>query len=402
MPSRDHRISVLTVGNMYPPHHLGGYEITWRQAVEHLREEGHRVRVLTTDFTRQGVLEPDAADVHRELRWYWRDHAFPRLGVRARVSVERHNQKVLGRHLSELAPDVVSWWAMGGMSLGLIETVRARAIPAVGVVGDDWMAYGPRTDAWQRLLRGVGPAAPALCRATGLPGAPDLSSAAKWLFNSASTRATALRVGLDPARAAVLHPGVALEQFAAAPAKTWSGQLACVGRLDPRKGVGTAITALPALGGATLRVVGGGDEGHRRELEALARRLGVSDRVSFEELPSARIAEAYRDADALLFPVRWQEPFGLVPLEAMACGTPVVATGTGGSAEYLVDGENCVLFEAGDAADLARSVGRLAEDRDLRERLRASGLATARRYGADTFVNGVRVAVETAARGRGV
>ncbi len=49
-------------------------------------------------------------------------------------------------------------------------------------------------------------------------------------------------------------------------------------------------------------------------------------------------------ADALLFPVQWEEPWGLVPLEAMASGTPVVATGTGGSGEYLRDGDNCLVY----------------------------------------------------------
>ena len=57
---------VLTVGNMYPPHHFGGYELVWRSAVEYLRERGHVVRVLTTD-THTGATEPDGPDIHREL-----------------------------------------------------------------------------------------------------------------------------------------------------------------------------------------------------------------------------------------------------------------------------------------------------------------------------------------------
>lgn len=403
MTSRAERISVLAVGNMYPPHHLGGYEITWRQAVEHLREHGHRVRVLTTDFRRPEVTEADAEDVHRDLRWYWHDHAFPPVGVRARVALERHNQGVLDRHLADFRPDVVSWWAMGGMSLGLIESVRGAGIPAVGVVGDDWMAYGPDVDAWQRLLRRCGPAGTLMARACGLPGRPDLSAAATWQFNSARTRDVSVAAGLDHARAEVLYPGIDLDSFTPGPSWPWSGRLACVGRLDPRKGVDTVIEALPLLDGTTLHVVGGGDEGHRAELEALAQSLGVADRVSFEELPSERVVEAYREADALVFPVRWQEPFGLVPLEAMACGTPVLATGTGGSGEYLEDGRNCLLFEPGDADALAARVRRLAEDPGLRESLRFEGLATAGRFTVAGFVNGVRTALEAAAaNGRGV
>src|SRR3954451_3321322 len=65
-------VRVLTVGNMYPPHHFGGYELVWRSAVEHLRSRGHEVEVLTTD-TDTGAKEPDPPGVYRELHWRIRD-----------------------------------------------------------------------------------------------------------------------------------------------------------------------------------------------------------------------------------------------------------------------------------------------------------------------------------------
>jgi glycosyltransferase involved in cell wall biosynthesis len=95
-----------------------------------------------------------------------------------------------------------------------------------------------------------------------------------------------------------------------------------------------------------------------------------------------------------VFPVRWQEPWGLVPLEAMARGRPVVATGRGGSAEYLRDGENCVLFEADDPAALAAAVRRLASDSQLRIRLREDGLATAPSYTEPLFNEAVERALQ--------
>jgi glycosyltransferase involved in cell wall biosynthesis len=97
--------------------------------------------------------------------------------------------------------------------------------------------------------------------------------------------------------------------------------------------------------------------------------------------------ERYGDADVCVFPSEWAEPFGIVPLEAMASGTPVVATGTGGSGEYLVDGDNCVLFQPGDVGGLAEGVRALAGDPALRARLIAGGLATAARLTVDRLAD---------------
>src|ERR1051325_10801161 len=96
---------------------------------------------------------------------------------------------------------------------------------------------------------------------------------------------------------------------------------------------------------------------------------GLTDRVAFDVVDRSELASRYRDSDVFVFPTIWEEPFGLVPLEAMACGTPVIATGTGGSGEFLVEGYNCLLVPPGDAHALAAAVRRLAEDGELRARL---------------------------------
>jgi glycosyltransferase involved in cell wall biosynthesis len=99
--------------------------------------------------------------------------------------------------------------------------------------------------------------------------------------------------------------------------------------------------------------------------------------VSFGSCDRAALSARYAAADAVVFPSTWDEPFGLVPVEAMACATPVVASGTGGSAEFLVDRVNCLLFRAGDETALAEALGLLAGDARLRASLIAGGLATA-------------------------
>jgi glycosyltransferase involved in cell wall biosynthesis len=383
---------------MYPPHHLGGYELVWRATVRHLRSLGHDVRVVTTDTRLPTANGPEDDDVHRELRWWWRDHQLPRFGWRERVAVERHNAEVLKRHVDEFAPDVVSWWSMGGMSLSLVERVRRAGLPAVAFVHDDWLDYGPRADQWLRAFERRPRLARLAERATGIPATADLDHAARYVFVSEATRMRALAAGRAPADMGIAHSGIDPAFVDPRPERDWGWRLLYVGRIDSRKGIGTAVASLAHLPPeATLTIVGDGDPAAERELRAQAAAQGVDGRVRKESFRErGGLPPLYEAADVVVFPVTWEEPWGLVPLEAMALGRPVVATGRGGSGEYLADGENALLFPAGDAERLAAAVRRLAGDGELRARLRQGGVETARRHTEDVFNAAVAAELERA------
>jgi glycogen synthase len=371
------------VGNMYPPHHFGGYEQVWQSAVAHLRDAGTRVRVLAVDFRLPGVPDGEEPDVHRDLRWYWRDHGFPVLGLRRRLAIERHNQQLLAHHLDDLRPDVVGFWSMGGMSHSLLESVRRRGVPAVAFVHDEWLDYGRHTDGWLKLFYGrKGLVAPAVERLTGLPTRVTYAGAARYVFVSEFVRQRALALPLGLTDTGVAHSGIHESFLQARERPPWRWHLLYVGRLHPDKGIADAVAALAQLPQeATLTFVGSWDGREEARLQAEVRKLGVEERVQMlGQRPRDELRALYADADALLFPVRWEEPWGLVPLEAMGCGCPVVATGRGGSAEYLRDGDNCLLFPGGDARALAAALVRLADSPELRARLRAGGRATAPRH----------------------
>jgi glycosyltransferase involved in cell wall biosynthesis len=137
------------------------------------------------------------------------------------------------------------------------------------------------------------------------------------------------------------------------------------------------LRAIARVSDVRLDVVGPGPAEYRARLDELVGELGITGRVRFDEVARADLAARYRDADVLVFPSEWEEPFGLVPVEAMACGTPVIASGTGGSAEFLVDGANTLVARPGDVDAWAASISRLAVDPPLREKLARGGLATA-------------------------
>src|SRR5256885_2458078 len=246
---------------MFPPHHFGGYELVWAAAVDHLRLQGHGVRILTTD-PRTGSSEPDGADVHRELHWHLRDGEFEQLGLRARVATAAHNHRVLERHLDAIRPDVVTWWSMGGLSLTMLETVRRRGMPSVAFVHDDWLDYGRWADPWLRIFRGRhrGSLAPIAERVTGIPARGEVRSAATYVFLSDFTRQHALALGLSSTD--VAHSGIHADFLEPAPERTWDWRLLYVGRLDARKGVHVAVEALAHLPAQSrLEIAGGWDRG---------------------------------------------------------------------------------------------------------------------------------------------
>jgi len=171
--------------------------------------------------------------------------------------------------------------------------------------------------------------------------------------------------------------------------RPWSWRLLYVGRVIPEKGVPTLVKALPLISpDARLDIVGHAHQRHRDDLMELAGSLGVADRISFDVASSRQdLRDRYRGADLVVFSSEWPEPYGIVPLEAMACGVPVIATGTGGSGEFLVDGGNCRLFRAGDPVSLAAAARNVAEDSDLRATIVAGGMETARRLTMDHYAD---------------
>ncbi len=224
-------------------------------------------------------------------------------------------------------------------------------------------------------------------QAYGLPARVDIGAAARWLFISAYLLDAARADGVEPRDAAVVHPGVDDRLFALREPRAWDWRLLYCGRVEPRKGVDTAIEALRLLPvEATLTVDGPIAEPDRARLSELAATLDVLDRVRFQLTARPQLPGVYAAADAVVFPVRWREPWGLVPLEAMAVGRPVLASRAGGgAAEYLAEGRNCLGFEPGDAAELAEAVRRAGADEALRSALVAGGRRTAAGFTADGF-----------------
>lgn len=359
---------ILVISNLFPPHTQGGYELACGDVVANWRAAGHDVRVLSG-----GNGDLPFTSVHR-----------PVPPVSRRPGVERQAQRALRAALAE-RPDVVSVWNMAGIPMALLPTLAASGIPVVYVVADAWPARSPSTDPWLRAMRRLPtPVARLVGTVASVPShLPALGPHGRWVFCSRSLRDEVARLAPEQgpfADTAITPLGVNLRDFPPVDppdVRPWRGRLLFAGRLDPVKGIDTLIRAMAQLPEATLEVIGPPEAHHVERLRHLISALEVADRVHIDSSPRDQLAQRYRAADVCVFPSEWAEPFGLVPVEAMACGTPIVATGVGGSSEFLHDGGNCLLFRPGDAEDLARVVTRVASDPDLRSSLVAAGHRTA-------------------------
>lgn len=235
---------------------------------------------------------------------------------------------------------------------------------------------------------------------------PDVARRADTVVATCSDEAFELRAfDVPPARIAVVPCGVDVDHFTpdgpVAP-RTARLRVLTVSRLVERKGVGIAIqavaTAIRAGLDVELLVVGGaGDAAHLEaepEIERLQRviasegmgdRIVLAGRVGHEDLPAL-----YRSADVVVCSP-WYEPFGIVPLEAMACGVPVIATSVGGLIDTVVADRTGLHVPPRDPDALATALTGLLEDAPRRARYGAAG----RRRAASRY-SWERIAADTA------
>jgi D-inositol-3-phosphate glycosyltransferase len=188
------------------------------------------------------------------------------------------------------------------------------------------------------------------------------------LYNADPARISIVPCGFDPAELWPISKAFARVALGLPPDDRVLLQL---GRLVPRKGVDTAIRGLARLGrdhgvAARLLIVGGDAEEpdptltpELARLQAVAREEGVTDRVTFVGRRGREVLKYYYSAADVFITTPWYEPFGITPVEAMACGTPVVGANVGGIKFTVRDGETGYLVPAGDPAALAERLAHL-------------------------------------------
>lgn len=356
---------------------------------------------MTGARLRIGLVCPYSFDVPGGVQFHVRDlaEALQRLGHHVSVLAPADDETPLPDYITPAGRAVPVRYngAVARMTFGPVSARRVRrwladgefdvlhlhepVTPSLGMLAL-WIASGPIVATFHT----------ALLRSRALQVAypvvrPSMEKIMARIAVSEDARRTLVEhLGGD---AVVIPNGVYVDDFARAePDPRWTGTpeaptVAFLGRLDePRKGLPVLTEAIPTVlathPGARFLVAGSGEAARgevRAALGAHASSVEFLGRVSDEDK-----ARLLRSVDVYCAPQTGGESFGIVLVEAMSAGTTVVASGLGAFRRVLDDGRAGVLFRAGDAADLARTLGRVLDDPDLRGRTRAAAAATVRRY----------------------
>lgn len=216
-------------------------------------------------------------------------------------------------------------------------------------------------------------------------------------------RSVLLAMGADPDRVGVIPCGVDLSRFRPSGTGPHTGRprIVAASRLVPRKGLDDLLRAAVPLPDTEVVIAGGpvdqpvSEDPEGARLLQLADDLGIADRVQLlGGLPRADMPGLFRQASVVVCSP-WYEPFGMVALEAMACGVPVVATRVGGLAETVLHDETGLLVPPRDPDALASALRAVLTDPERRIRLGIAAADRARSYGWDRIAARVLATVRT-------
>ena len=398
-------LRLLFISNLYPPHDIGGYEKHCQEIAKGLRSKGHAVHILTSRFGPERKISE--LDVTRSLYLESNiSHYNPLHFFLRRASEERQNLSVLNATISVFRPDIIVIWGMWNLSRNIPYAAEASGIPLAYWLGDLWpMTPDIHIQYWSELAKQsdtkilLQPAAKMATRLLKREGYPPVLKYTSTACGSQYLKSK-LSAVLPIFRASeLIMCGVDLVPYAnLAPhhhvRNSLNPRLLYLGRVDRNKGVLTIAEAMAELAKTNpqmhpeLTIAGPGTVEYMVTLRNRIQALGVMDRVSFTgTLPKEQLPLLFEQHDILIVPSVWEEPFGRVIVEGMAAGLVVMGTATGGSAEILIHGVNCMVFPPEDAGALANHILQICNTPQLYLQLAREGNKTSTQFNLKTMID---------------
>jgi glycosyltransferase involved in cell wall biosynthesis len=397
-------VKILVLTNLYPPHHAGTFELRCQSTVEALRLRGHVLIVVTSNHGLN--TEQRDGEIHRRLLLNGA-YGHPLVNsYRELHRIEEQNNRVLQEVIAEFQPDLVHVWSLRGLSKSFIFALRNSRLPTVYDIGDHWLSTDLREDPWlkwwnspgtnlarsslelagqrnrldavapTRLIKGIDRIPEVYGPPKVVAGVqPNSVSAFRFdrlYFCSRALKETTEESGFRVSHGDVIYPGIPTQLFVGEvkPASAPIRKLLIVTRLHEQSGVITAVQALAQARQnnvqATLSIYGRGESDYISQLRSFVVQKTLPVEFLTVSNQNRDLAAIYRQHDAFLYTAEWEEPFATTPLEAMACGLPVIGANIGGVRELLRHGENALTYTSGDVPILASRIQELQMQPALR------------------------------------
>lgn len=325
------KLRILILTNLYPPQAIGGYERAIADYARLLYQRGHTVLVLTTN-TEEYSIDQTPSDAQPMVRrglslgGSWSDRGAIWFPPEQLEAIDLQNEKAVIQELQTFRPQVCLAGNIDLLGVELLQIILAAGIPVAHYVMNASPGYpqqlSPQTSLHQYI------------------------TCSEWIRQNLQQQGYL-------AQSQTIYPGAAVEEFYQ-PELPPRDQLriAYASLVMYYKGTDVLIEALCLLHAAgipfTATVAGGTLEPEFvQALHHLVESEGLQEKVQFPGVLSRQqLKQLYRTHNVLVFPSRFEEPFGISQIEAMAAGLTLVTSGTGGAREIVEHGQDGLIFES--------------------------------------------------------
>lgn len=354
-------MNILVITNLYPPQVLGGYERSIADFARLLQHQGHEVLVLTSDtpqFSAEHTsLYPDPP-VQRclSLLGAWTSAGTQWFEAEQVITIVEQNQEILKQHVRTFRPHVCLAGNLDFLQLEaeVLDFLLSSNVPVAHYVMNAHPGYACKCFPKQPTYRFV--------------------TCSDWVTKSLEA------AGYPIATAQTIYPGADVDAFYQANLPLHDHlRIAYASLVASYKGADVLVEALSILHAAgiefTATIAGGTFQPEFvKALKHFIVEEELDEKVRFTgALSRQELSQLYQTHNVLVFPSRFQEPFGISQIEAMAAGLTLVTSGTGGAGEILDHEEDGLEFESENPLDLADALSTLSAQPEAWEKMARKG-----------------------------
>lgn len=370
---------ILVLSDFYPPYNSGGHHFQCKAVADGLSKKGHEIFVLTSKCG----IKRNEDNIFRSLHFLIGGYRGIK-GICWQIKMAftgRINFIITKKIIKQTNPEIVYVGYIGTVSVFPIKAVQRLKIPIVYHLGSNLFVRYTRDCIleqnlfkrfWRKFFYGF-------------------YSLKEFDFNNIITISEALKkehieVGFSESNISVIPRGISSELInnndrEVATFNEKKIRLLYAGRIIEKKGIHIAISSvgylINSLGVKDIifDIIGEGSSDYIKKLKMLISNLKIENKVEFKgKVTHDRLLKLYKDYDFLLFPSIFQEPSGVVLIEAMSQGLPIVATNTGGIPELITHRVNGLLVPPEDSKKMAEAVKRLIDNQFLAQKISNNGI----------------------------